>query len=166
RLKRFQREAQAIAALIHPNVVTIYAVEEFAGVPFLAMELVEGRPLNALMPRGGMKLAELLELAVPLADAISAAHQRGIVHRDLKPSNIMIGHDGRPKVLDFGLAKLRQEAAGAADADTATIEQLTARHSVIGTAAYMSPEQAEGRPVDHRSDIFSLGILLYEMATG
>jgi Tol biopolymer transport system component len=165
RLSRFQREAKAIAALNHPNVVTIYSVEEADGVPFLTMELVEGKPLDALIPRRGMKLAALLELAVPLADAVSAAHQRGIVHRDLKPSNIMVGDDHRLKVLDFGLAKLRQET-GAPGANTATVEQLTARHGVIGTASYMSPEQAEGRPVDHRSDIFSLGILLYEMATG
>ena len=165
RLNRFQREAKAIAALNHPNVVTIYSVEEVDGVPFLTMELVEGKPLDALIPRHGMKLAALLELAVPLADAVSAAHQRGIVHRDLKPSNIMVGDDGRLKVLDFGLAKLRQETGGPG-ANTATVEQLTAQHRVIGTASYMSPEQAEGRPVDHRSDIFSFGILLYEMATG
>jgi Tol biopolymer transport system component len=166
RLSRFQREAKAIAALNHPNVVTIYSVEEADGVPFLTMELVEGKPLDALIPRGGMKPAALLELAVPLTDAVSAAHQRGIVHRDLKPSNIMVGTDGRLKVLDFGLAKLTQETVGDPAAETATTEQLTAHHGVIGTAAYMSPEQAEGRPVDHRSDIFSLGILLYEMATG
>src|SRR5258706_6671766 len=165
RLSRFQREAKAIAALNHPNIVTIYAVEEADGVPFLTMELVEGKALDALIPRGGVKLCALLDLAVPLADAISAAHQRGIVHRDLKPTNIMVGTDGRLKVLDFGLAKLTQETVTPA-AETATIEQLTARHSVIGTAAYMSPEQAEGRTVDHRSDIFSLGVLLYEMATG
>jgi Tol biopolymer transport system component len=165
RLSRFQREAKAIAALNHPNIVTIYSVEEADGVPFLTMELVEGKPLDALIPRAGMKPAALLALAVPLADAVSAAHQRGIVHRDLKPTNIMVGADGRLKVLDFGLAKLTQDTVNPV-AETATIEHLTAHHSVIGTAAYMSPEQAEGRPVDHRSDIFSLGILLYEMATG
>ena len=165
RLSRFQREAKAIAALNHPNVVTIYSVEEADGVPFLTMELVEGKPLDAVIPRRGMKLAAFLELAVPLADAVSAAHQRGVVHRDLKPSNIMIRDDGRLKVLDFGLAKLSQETGGGG-ANTATVEQLTAQHGVVGTASYMSPEQAEGRPVDHRSDIFSLGIVLYEMATG
>jgi serine/threonine protein kinase len=160
--KRFRREAQAVAALTHPNVVTLYSVEDAGGVPFLTMELVDGKPLDAFIPRRGMTLAALLEFAIPLADAIGAAHQRGIVHRDLKPSNIMIGGDRRLKVLDFGLAKLRQETAGEAE----TLERLTAEHRVIGTAAYMSPEQAEGRAVDHRSDIFSLGILLYEMATG
>lgn len=165
RLARFQREAKAIAALNHPNVVTIYSVEEADGVPFLTMEIVEGKPLGAVIPPRGLTLAALLDLAVPLADAVSAAHQRGIVHRDLKPSNIMVGEDGRLKVLDFGLAKLRQDTGGPDDA-TATVEQLTAQHGVIGTPSYMSPEQAEGRPVDHRSDIFSIGILLYEMATG
>jgi Tol biopolymer transport system component len=161
--KRFQREAQAIAALNHPNVVTIYSVEDAGGVPFLTMELVEGRPLDALIPRQGMRVADLLSYAVPLADAVGAAHQRGIVHRDLKPSNIMVAANGRVKVLDFGLAKLRQDATGDSEE---TLERLTAEHRVVGTAAYMSPEQAEARPVDHRSDIFSLGILLYEMATG
>jgi eukaryotic-like serine/threonine-protein kinase len=166
RLSRFQREAKAIAALNHPNIVTIYSVEDADGVHFLAMELVEGKPLGALIPSGGMKPPALFDLAVPLADAVSAAHQRGIVHRDLKPSNIMVGADGRLKVLDFGLAKLTQETEATPIAETATVEQLTAHHRVIGTAAYMSPEQAEGRPVDRRSDIFSIGILLYEMATG
>src|SRR5580765_6927145 len=166
RLKRFQREAQAVAALNHPNVVTIFSVEEAAGVPFLTMELVDGTPLDARIPRRGMELPELLSIAVPLADAVGSAHERRIVHRDLKPSNIMIGRDGRLKVLDFGLAKLRTDAAGAAEASGLTVERFTAEHSVLGTAAYMSPEQAEGRAVDPRSDIFSLGILLYEMATG
>jgi Tol biopolymer transport system component len=160
--KRFQREAQAVAALNHPNVVTIYSVEEAGGVPFLTMELVDGQPLDARIPRRGMKIADLLSLAIPLADAVGAAHQRGVVHRDLKPSNIVVGADGRLKVLDFGLAKLRHDTSGSDE----TVERLTAEHRVIGTAAYMSPEQAEGRAVDHRSDIFSLGILLYEMATG
>src|SRR5438094_5701693 len=165
RLKRFQREAQAVAALNHPNVVTIHSVEEAGGTPFLTMELVDGTPLDARIPRRGLELAPLLQLAVPLADAVGAAHERGVVHRDLKPSNIMVGNDGRLKVLDFGLAKLRRDVT-ASDASGLTVEHLTAEHGVLGTAAYMSPEQAEGRTVDQRSDIFSLGILLYEMATG
>jgi len=162
--KRFQREAQAIAALNHPNVVTIHSVEDAGGVPFLTMELVDGKPLDAFIPRRGMALAALLQVAVPIADAIGAAHQRGIVHRDLKPSNIMVTAEGRVKVLDFGLAKLRDDTTP--DDGAATVQRLTAEHRVIGTASYMSPEQAEGRAVDHRSDVFSLGILLYEMATG
>jgi Tol biopolymer transport system component len=166
RLQRFQREAQAVAALNHPNVVTIHTVEEADGVHFITMELVEGETLERRIPKRGLPLPELLRLAVPLADAIAAAHQRGIVHRDLKPANIMVTADGRLKVLDFGLAKLKQARIGAADATTTTTDQLTMQHSIIGTPSYMSPEQAQGHPVDHRTDIFSAGVVLYEMATG
>jgi eukaryotic-like serine/threonine-protein kinase len=162
-LKRFQREARAVAALKHPNVVTVYSVEEAAGAHFLTMELVDGRPLGELIAPAGMPLPALLSLAIQLADAMGAAHRHGIVHRDLKPSNIMVGDDGGLKVLDFGIAKLTHSTIG--DGDTTT-QALTADHAVLGTAAYMSPEQADGRPVDHRSDIFSFGIVLYEMATG
>jgi Tol biopolymer transport system component len=166
RLQRFQREAQAVAALNHPNVVTIYTVEEADSVHFITMELVEGETLERMIPKRGLPLPELLRLAVPLADAIAAAHQRGIVHRDLKPANIMVTAEGRLKVLDFGLAKLKQARTGAADATTTTTDQLTMQHSIIGTPSYMSPEQAQGHPVDHRTDIFSAGVVLYEMATG
>ena len=166
RLQRFQREAQAVAALNHPNVVTIYSVEEAGPVHFITMELVEGRTLADLIPPHGLPLQECLRLAVPLTDAIAAAHQRGIVHRDLKPANIMVTADGRLKVLDFGLAKLKPEGTDAADAFMMTTQQLTLQHSLVGTPSYMSPEQAEGRTVDHRTDIFSAGVVLYEMATG
>jgi serine/threonine protein kinase len=166
RLQRFEREAQAIAALNHPNVVTLYGVEEADGLHFLTMELVEGKTLADLIPPHGLPLQRFLAIAVPLADAVSVAHERGIVHRDLKPANVMIAESGRLKVLDFGLAKLKREAAGMTEAETLTASELTTRHHVIGTAAYMSPEQAEGRPVDARSDIFSLGVVFYEMATG
>ena len=166
RLQRFQREARAVAALNHPNVVTIYAVEEAERLHFLTMEFVEGKTLTHLIPERGIPLQEFLRLAVPLADAMAAAHQRGIVHRDLKPANIMVTAEGRLKVLDFGLAKLRPEKSSTPDATTLTTDQLTVQHSVIGTPSYMSPEQAEGRPVDHRTDIFSAGVVLYEMATG
>jgi eukaryotic-like serine/threonine-protein kinase len=168
RLQRFQREARAVAALNHPNVVTIYSVEETGGVQFLTMELVEGKTLGDLIPPDGLPLEELLRLALPLVDAVAAAHQQGIVHRDLKPANVMLAGDGRVKVLDFGLAKLKP---GVADSTASTttglaMESLTTPHAIVGTAAYMSPEQAEGRPVDQRSDIFSLGVVLYEMACG
>lgn len=166
RLRRFEREAQAVALLNHPNVVTIYSVEEAEEIRFLTMELVEGKTLAEALPPEGWPTEELLKLAVPLADAIGTAHQRGIIHRDLKPSNVMVGSDGRLRVLDFGLAKLKHEDAGASDASMLTTEQLTAQHSVFGTAPYMSPEQAEGRILDHRTDIFSMGVVLYEMATG
>jgi hypothetical protein len=165
RLQRFQREARAIAALNHPNVVTIYSVEEAGGIQFLTMELVEGKTLSDLIPTGGLPLEELLQLAVPLVDAVAAAHQHGIVHRDLKPANVMLATDGRLKVLDFGLAKLKPEVS-ATETTSLAAQSLTQPHVIVGTVAYMSPEQAEGRPVDHRSDIFSLGVVLYEMACG
>ncbi|HEY1306042.1 MAG TPA: protein kinase [Vicinamibacterales bacterium] len=166
RLDRFQREAQAIAALNHPNVVTIYSVEERDGLHFLTMELIEGTTLVDVIRPGGLSLDTLLTIALPLADAISAAHQRSIVHRDLKPANVMVTADQRVKVLDFGLAKLKQDVYASPEPSLATTAQLTAQHSVLGTPSYMSPEQAEGKPVDARTDIFSLGVMLYEMATG
>jgi Tol biopolymer transport system component len=165
RLQRFQREARAIAALNHPNVVTIYSVEEAGGIQFLTMELVEGKTLGELIPAGGLPLEALLRLAVPLSDAVAAAHEQGIVHRDLKPANVMLATDGRVKVLDFGIAKLKPEAPTTGTTRLAA-HSLTSPQTIVGTAAYMSPEQAEGRPVDHRSDIFSLGVVLYEMACG
>ena len=166
RRNRFEREARAVAALNHPNIITIYSVEEQDGVIFLTMELVEGKTLAEVIPRQGMPFDQLLRLAIPLTDAVGAAHQRGIVHRDLKPANVMIGDQGRVKVLDFGLAKLREESPNDGLTATMTTEPLTGEGRILGTVAYMSPEQAQGTSVDSRSDVFSLGILLYEMATG
>jgi serine/threonine protein kinase len=169
RRARFAREAQNVAALNHPNIVTIYSVEEADGVPFLTMELVAGRPLREIIPKDGMPLERLLTIAIPLADALNAAHARGISHRDLKPANIMVGADERVKILDFGLAKLHEHepASGPPGATSLpTAEHLTGEGRIVGTAAYMSPEQAEGKPLDHRTDIFSFGVILYEMATG
>lgn len=163
RLNRFQREAQAVAALNHPNVVTIHSVEECDGIHFLTMELIEGTTLVDLIPAGGLPLDAILRLVLPITDAILAAHRQSIVHRDLKPANVMVGPDGRVTVLDFGLAKLRPIAN---ESSVGTTELLTARRQIVGTAGYMSPEQAEGRTVDARSDIFSLGVMLYEMAAG
>jgi len=165
RRARFEREARAVAALNHPNIVTIHAVEEAEGVPFFTMEYVEGRTLAQTIPSRGLPLDELLRIAIPLTDAVGAAHQRGILHRDLKPANVMLTADGRVKVLDFGLAKLR-EALIQADGGAQTTAEATGEGRILGTVAYMSPEQAEGKPLDQRSDVFSLGILLYEMATG
>ena len=165
RLRRFQHEARAVAALNHPNIVTLYSIEEADGLPFLTLELVDGKTLTDLIPRDGLLVDRLLEIAVPLADAMGAAHARGIVHRDLKPDNIKITPEGRVKVLDFGLAKL-QPVAMKPDSTTVTAPAGSVQGQLLGTVAYMSPEQAEGREVDHRSDIFSLGVLLYEMATG
>jgi eukaryotic-like serine/threonine-protein kinase len=166
RRARFRREAQSVAALNHPNIVTIYSVEEADGVAFLTMELVEGKPLDALIVKGGLPLARILALAIPLADAISAAHQKGITHRDLKPANVMVTPDGRVKVLDFGLAKLIEPPPAESDVTAPPTRTLTGEGHILGTVAYMSPEQAEGNPVDHRTDIFSLGVLLYELTTG
>jgi eukaryotic-like serine/threonine-protein kinase len=165
--QRFEREAQAIAALNHPNIVTIHSVEEDGGRLFITMEYVDGKPLSDLIPRGGLPLDRILRIGIEVADAMAAAQQRGITHRDLKPANIVIATDGRAKVLDFGLAKIREaELAAAGDQMTRMTQELTGEGKIIGTVAYMSPEQAEGKPVDPRSDIFSLGVILHEMATG
>jgi len=171
RLERFQREAEAVAAINHPNIVTIHAVEratiEETGetVHFIVMELVEGATLDRLLTETGVPLEKLFDIAVPLADALTAAHERGITHRDLKPANVMVSSEGRVKVLDFGLAKAQQESAGPESSQLPT-RALTQEGLIVGTLPYMSPEQAEGKPVDHRSDIFSLGVMLYEMASG
>jgi non-specific serine/threonine protein kinase len=167
RIERFRREARAVAALNHPNIVTIYSVEEADGASFLTMELVEGELLSHRVRPGGLPLDEFLAVAKPLADALAAAHERGITHRDLKPSNVMVGRDGRLKVLDFGLAKL-QEASHAGDDETMAISaaELTQAGAMLGTMPYMAPEQARGRPADHRVDIFSLGVIFYELLTG
>jgi Tol biopolymer transport system component len=170
RRDRFEREARAVAALNHPHIVTIHSVETVEGVPLLTMELVEGRALSEVIPKGGLALAEFLKIAIAVSEAVAAAHQKGITHRDLKPGNVMVGereHGGRIKVLDFGLAKLA-DASHDPGATTNTIPAPAATEEgrILGTAAYMSPEQAEGKPVDARSDLFSLGAMFYEMATG
>jgi serine/threonine protein kinase len=165
RLTRFEREAQAVAALNHPHIVTIYSVDAMDDRRFFTMELVEGKTLADLIARHGLPLTQILNIAIPLADALSAAHQRGIVHRDLKPTNVMVTPEGRVKVLDFGIARLL-EPEGAAGGSTTLSSRLTDEGRVVGTAAYMSPEQAEGKALDQRSDIFSLGIVLYELTTG
>ena len=164
RRTRFEREAKALAALDHPGIVTVFSVEEAGGIPFFTMQYVEGRTLRRAIPARGLPLLDILNVAIPLADAVAAAHARGILHRDLKPANVMLTPDGRVKVLDFGLAKLRQESSP--EAVTCTSGDATEPGVVVGTVAYMSPEQAEGRPLDARSDVFALGVLLYEMATG
>ena len=165
RRDRFEREARAIAALNHPNIVTIHAVEESGGVPFFTMEYIEGKTLRDLIPAHGLPLDQLLKIAIPLTDAVAAAHEHGILHRDLKPANVMVTAEGRVKVLDFGLAKLKEALVRMPDGSQLTRE-ATGEGRILGTVAYMSPEQAEGKPVDQRSDVFSLGVVLYEMVTG
>src|SRR5688500_15593713 len=167
RRARPEREARAVAALSHPNIVTVHPLDQAGEVHFITLERVHGKALSAIIPRSGLPLKQFFVLALPLADAIGAAHERGVTHRDLKPENVMIGDDGRVKVLDFGLAKIRSGFIDDA-AETAAIsaQGKTQQGQIIGTIAYMSPEQAEGKVLDHRSDIFSLGILLHEMITG
>jgi TolB-like protein/Tfp pilus assembly protein PilF len=164
RLGRFRREAKVLAQLDHPNIVTIHSVEEADGIHFLTMQLVEGLPLDRLIPAGGLPVEQIFEIASALGDALAAAHEKGIVHRDLKPANVMVSNEGRVKVLDFGLAK-DIRAANLTDA-TMTSDSRTQIGVVMGTPAYMSPEQTSGRPLDHRTDIFSMGVVLHEMATG
>lgn len=165
RKQRFLQEAKAASALNHPGIVTIYDIGSENGVDHIAMEFIDGKTLDQLIPRNGMRVGELLRYATQAADALAKAHQAGIVHRDLKPSNVMVSSDGLVKVLDFGLAKLTQATPKEGDA-TQTMKPLTGDGTVVGTTYYMSPEQAEAKPVDARSDIFSFGTMLYEMATG
>jgi eukaryotic-like serine/threonine-protein kinase len=162
RLARFTREAQILAALNHPNIVTVHSVEEDRGVHFITMELVKGTTLAEILPRDGFALDRFFDLAIPLADAVAAAHAQGVVHRDLKPANVMVTPEGRVKVLDFGLAR---PATGAAQGP-GDLTAVTEAGAVLGTHGYLSPEQARGQAVDARSDIFALGIVFYEMLTG
>jgi eukaryotic-like serine/threonine-protein kinase len=166
RKQRFVQEAKSASSLNHPNIITIYDIGQAEGVDFISMELVSGKALDRLIPRHGMRLNEALKYAVQIADALARAHAAGIVHRDLKPGNIMVNEHGLVKVLDFGLAKLTEAAPAAEDEATRTMRPTTEEGKIVGTVAYMSPEQAEGKKVDARSDIFSFGSVLYEMVTG
>ncbi len=163
RRARFVQEAKAVSALNHPNIVTVHDIGTEGDIAYMVMELVDGQPLDQLVPVGGMRVPEVLRIGAQVADACARAHANQIVHRDLKPANVMLQRDGRVKVLDFGLAKL-VEAPGAGDART--LVTRTSEGTILGTAAYMSPEQAEGKPLDGRSDIFSFGVVLYELCTG
>ena len=165
RKRRFALEAKAASALNHPNIITIYDIDVADGVDFIAMEYVAGHTLADLIPRDGMEPARAIQVGAQIADALATAHQSGIVHRDLKPSNIMVNEQGRVKVLDFGLAKLIEPLSGAGAA-TLTAAAHTCEGAIMGTVSYMAPEQAEGKPVDQRADIFSFGAVLYEMLSG
>lgn len=169
RLARFRREARMLASLNHPHIGAIYGLEESNGLEVLVLELVEGPTLADLVARGPLPLDEALPIARQIADALEAAHEQGIIHRDLKPANVKLRPDGTVKILDFGLAKAL-EPTGSAGTDPATSPTLTAVGThmgvILGTAAYMAPEQARGRPVDKRADIWAFGVVLYEMLTG
>jgi eukaryotic-like serine/threonine-protein kinase len=168
RLGRFRREAQLLAALNHPNIASIYGIEEAQGTPALVLELVEGPTLADRIAQGPIPVAEVLSIAKQIADAIEAAHAQGIVHRDLKPSNIKVKRDGTVKVLDFGLAKALEPSVEAAGADVATVTSpaMTVAGVILGTAAYMSPEQARGEVADARADVWAYGCVVFEMLTG
>jgi Tol biopolymer transport system component len=173
RLGRFKREAHLLAALNHPNIAAIYGLEEADGKPFLALELVEGEELKARLEKGAIPVEEALEIAEQIAEALEEAHNKGIVHRDLKPANVKLTPDGKVKVLDFGLAKAWSgEAADGSSSSSALSQSPTMANTgtvaglILGTAAYMSPEQARGKPVDKRADVWSFGVLLWEMLTG
>ncbi|HUL71922.1 MAG TPA: protein kinase [Vicinamibacterales bacterium] len=167
RLARMEREARIVAALNHPNIITLHSIEEVAGTRFLTLELVEGRNLAELAPASGLPVGQLLDLVIPLADALAAAHDKGVVHRDLKPANVMVTREGQVKVLDFGLAKRLETEPHLQEVPTETVAApLSTAGAVLGTASYMAPEQIVGEPVDARTDLFSLGVLIFEMVTG
>src|SRR5262245_22377326 len=167
RLRRFEKEARSASSLNHPNIVTVFDVGTADATAYIAMELVEGVTLRQLLVDGAMPLKKFLALSTQVADGLAKAHAAGIVHRDLKPENVMVTKDGFAKILDFGLAKLTQAEVESGEGTRApTVSGGTEPGIVVGTVAYMSPEQALGKPLDSRSDQFSFGSMLYEIATG
>jgi serine/threonine protein kinase len=166
RLRRFEQEAHATSALNHPNILTIYDIGAHEGAPFIVAELLEGEELRAQLESGALPPRRALEYALQITQGLAAAHEKGIVHRDLKPENLFVTKDGRVKILDHGLAKLRPPQPGVVDTDAPTHKRLTHPGVVMGMVGYMSPEQVLGQEADHRADIFSFGVILYEMLSG
>ena len=166
RRRRFIQEAQAASGLNHPNIITIYDIVSEGDSEYMVMELVSGKTLADLIPPGGVGVAKTLQYSTQMADALRAAHAAGIVHRDLKPGNVMVTDSGLVKILDFGLAKINVATELTDETQTLEAAPLTVEGSILGTVAYMSPEQAQGKKVDARSDIFSFGVVMYEMLTG
>jgi serine/threonine protein kinase len=164
---RFEREGQAASSLMHPNICTIFETGCWRERPYLAMELLEGTPLSERIQAGRLELPEILRIAIPVASALDAAHRKGIVHRDIKPGNLFLTRAGVVKVLDFGLAKRKSAAPAAAGPDAPTVVTfVTMPGAILGTLAYMSPEQVRGEAVDGRADLYSLGVVIFEMFSG
>ena len=165
-LERFAQEARATSALNHPNILTVYDIGEHRGQPYIVMELLEGAELREPLRQGPLSVRKAIDYAQQIAAGLAAAHEKGLTHRDLKPENLYVTRDGRVKILDFGLAKLQASPTASLDSEVATQRQLTTPGAVLGTVAYMSPEQVRGEAVDPRSDLFSFGLVLFEMLRG
>lgn len=166
RLRRFEQEARSASSLNHPNIITIYDIDKHGATPFIAMEYVEGKTLRGVLSEGRLPIKKLLQLSTQIVEGLAKAHSSGIVHRDLKPENLMVSADGFVKILDFGLAKLLRLPSGTGSEVETLSRKDTIPGSILGTVGYMSPEQAKGQPADFRSDLFSFGAIVYEMATG